>query len=83
MAGLVEIIVDGERHQVPEGMPLAAALLKLGITAFRISVRGEHRAPLCGMGTCFECRVTVAGKAHQRSCLMPCSAGLTVETRQP
>ena len=80
MAALVEIVVDGERHQVPEGMPLAAALLRLGITMFRISVQGEHRAPVCGMGTCFECRVTVAGRQHQRSCLIPCAAGLVVET---
>lgn len=82
MSALVQIIVDGERHAVPEGMPLAAALLRLGITAFRVSVQGEPRAPLCGMGTCFECRVTVAGRAHQRSCLIPCSAGLIVETRR-
>lgn len=80
MTALVEIVVDGERHQVPEGMPLAAALLRLGITTFRISVQGEHRAPVCGMGTCFECRVTVAGRQHQRSCLIPCAAGLIVET---
>jgi predicted molibdopterin-dependent oxidoreductase YjgC len=82
MAALVEIVVDGERHQVPEGMPLAAALLRLGITMFRVSVQGERRAPVCGMGTCFECRVTVAGRQHQRSCLIPCAAGLVVETGQ-
>lgn len=83
MAGLIDITVDGERHQVPEGMLLAAALLRLGITAFRISVQGEHRAPLCGMGSCFECRVTVDGRRHQRSCLIPCTVGLVVVTRQP
>jgi sarcosine oxidase subunit alpha len=82
MSALVQITVDGERHQVSEGMPLAAALLRLGISVFRVSVQGEPRAPLCGMGTCFECRVTVDGRAHQRSCLIPCSAGLTVETRR-
>ncbi len=81
MAALIEIVIDGERHQVVEGMPLAAALLRLGVTTFRTSVQGEPRAPVCGMGTCFECRVTVAGRAHQRSCLIPCSAGLIVETR--
>ena len=82
MSALVQIVVDGERHEVPDGMPLAAALLRLGITAFRVSVQGEPRAPLCGMGTCFECRVTLGGRAHQRSCLIPCSAGLVVETRR-
>ena len=80
MAGLVSIVVDGASHEVPEGMPLAAALLRLGITAFRISEQGEDRAPLCGMGTCFECRVTIDGRRHQRSCLIPCAAGLVVIT---
>ena len=80
MSALIEIVVDGERHQVAEGLPLAAALLRLGITEFRTSVQGEPRAPLCGMGTCFECRVTIGGRQHQRSCLIPCVAGLIVET---
>lgn len=80
MSALIEIRVDGERHQVPEGMPVAVALLRLGITAFRTSTEGTPRAPVCGMGTCFECRVTVNGRAHQRSCLIPCSAGLVIET---
>lgn len=80
MAALVEITVNGERHQVPEGTPLAAALLRMGITVFRISVQGEPRAPVCSMGTCFECRVTIAGRPHQRACLVSCTAGLVVET---
>ena len=82
MAALVEITVDGERHQVPEGTPLAAALLRLGVTAFRMSVQGEPRAPVCGMGSCFECRVTVDDRPHQRSCVIPCTAGLVVRTRR-
>ncbi len=80
MSALVEIIVDGVRHQVVEGLPLAAALLRLGITGFRTSILGDPRAPLCGMGTCFECRVTINGRHHQRSCLIPCAPGLIVET---
>jgi sarcosine oxidase subunit alpha len=80
MSALVEIRVNGERHQVAEGLPVAVALLDLNITAFRISVAGAPRAPLCGMGTCFECRVTVNGHAHQRACMIPCSAGLIVVT---
>jgi len=80
MSALVEIRIDGERHQMQEGMPVAVALLRLGITAFRVSTEGAPRAPLCGMGTCFECRVTVNGRAHQRSCLIPIAAGMTIDT---
>lgn len=77
---IVEIVVDGERLRVTEGMTLAAALMDAGVTAFRISVSGASRAPICGMGSCFECRVTVNGKPNQRSCLIPCTEGMVVET---
>ena len=80
MTGRVEILVDGQRFFVPEGAPLAVALFDAGVRAFRASVTGEPRAPICGMGICFECRVTVNGHAHQRSCLLPCTAGMIVET---
>ena len=48
---------------------LAAAMMNDGVTAFRTSVRGAPRGPLCGMGVCFECRTTVDDSPHQRSCL--------------
>ena len=77
---MVEIVVDGRRLRVSAGMTLAAALMDAGVGAFRISVTGMPRAPICGMGSCFECRVTVNGRPHQRSCLIPCSEGMVVET---
>lgn len=48
--------------------------------AFRRSVTGEARAPLCGMGICFECRVTINGQPHSRSCQIPCQPNLNVVT---
>jgi NADPH-dependent 2,4-dienoyl-CoA reductase/sulfur reductase-like enzyme len=76
----VQITVDGRPMRVREGATLAAALLDAGITHFRSSVTGEPRAPICGMGVCFECRVTVDGLTHQRSCLIPCTDGMRVGT---
>ncbi|HKT07612.1 MAG TPA: FAD-dependent oxidoreductase [Gemmatimonadaceae bacterium] len=76
----VTITVDGRPIVAPEGTTLASAMLGAGITQFRTSVTGEARAPVCGMGVCFECRVTVDGRPHQRSCLIPCADGLRVET---
>jgi hypothetical protein len=32
------------------------------------------------MGICMECRVTVDGVPHQRSCLLLCDAGMEVVT---
>jgi len=77
----VTITVDGRSLTAPEGATLASVLMDAGITHFRTSVTGEPRAPVCGMGVCFECRVTVGGRPHQRSCLIPCVDGLRVETR--
>ena len=77
---MVTIIVNGREQEVSEGVPLVVALLNCGVTHFRTSVRGDGRAPICGMGTCFECRVTVGGKEHQRSCLVPCVGGMVVDT---
>jgi len=48
--------------------------------AARKSVSGELRGPLCGMGICFECRVTIDGIRHQRSCQLLCVPGICVTT---
>lgn len=80
MAHDVEIVVDGRPLRVSAGTTLASALFDAGVTSFRTSVRGEPRAPICGMGICHECRVTVNGRAHERSCLITCSDGMVVGT---
>jgi sarcosine oxidase subunit alpha len=76
----VTMIADGRSVRVPAGVSVAAALLDLGVTGFRRSVSGDLRGPLCGMGTCYECRVTIDGVAHRRACLVPVSEGLHVTT---
>ncbi len=60
------------------GSTVAAAILSAGVTAFRRSVTGEPRAPLCGMGICFECRVTIDGAPHQRSCQIAVREGMEI-----
>ncbi len=80
MPRLVEIVVDGEPLRVPADATLAAALVGSGRWVFRRSVRGEPRGPICGMGICFECALTVNGIAHTRACLEPITPGLEVVT---
>ena len=62
------------------GTTVAAAVMASGESAFRRSVTGEPRGPLCGMGICFECRVTIDGVPHSRSCQTPCVEGMEVRT---
>ena len=72
--------VNGKVVNVPAGTVLAAAIALAGESRFRRSVAGEPRAPLCGMGVCMECRVTLNGKLHVLSCLTLCEEGMEVQT---
>ncbi|HVS16575.1 MAG TPA: (2Fe-2S)-binding protein [Thermoanaerobaculia bacterium] len=80
MLELVTLTLDGEEVRVPAGTTVAAALANRGRLAMRRSVRGHSRAPLCGMGICFECRATVDGRVHVRTCMTPCRDGMEVLT---
>lgn len=76
----LRLTVDGQPVRVPAGSVVAAAVARAGGGASRRSVRGEARAPLCGMGICHECRVTIDGRPHRLGCQTPCAEGMTVET---
>lgn len=80
-SGIVTVFVNGERVTLPQGSMLIAALLNTG-TACRVSVGGEERTALCGMGICFECRANVDGLPQQRTCQIVCKEGMTVETQR-
>lgn len=76
----VQIVIDGRPLQVRSGITVAVALLEAGHSTFRTSVSGEPRAPLCGMGICFECRVTIDDEPHRRSCQVLCAEGMRIQT---
>jgi predicted molibdopterin-dependent oxidoreductase YjgC len=75
-----EICIDDQRVHVPVGTTVAAAIARTGERHFRTSRSGMPRAPLCGMGSCFECRVTIDGHAHRLSCQTICVDGMAVQT---
>jgi len=76
----VRLFVDGEEIEAPQGSSVATALLTEGIRAFRKSISGEPRGPICAMGICFECRVTIDGIPHRRACMELCREGMEVRT---
>jgi Uncharacterized anaerobic dehydrogenase len=80
MSETVRLIVNGVTVTMPAGSMVSAAIMKTGVVAFRRSVTGEVRGPLCGMGICFECRVTIDGETHCRSCQTVCRNGMDVRT---
>ena len=79
MSAQVKLSVNGLPVEVPAGASVAAAVAQITMQ-FRRSVSNTPRAPLCGMGVCFECRVQVDGVAHVRACMTPASEGMQVIT---
>ena len=80
MSKTVALRVNDRAVIVPVGSTVATAVALAGLVAFHRSVSGEPRAPLCGMGICFECRVTINGAAHARSCQIVCEEGMEICT---
>lgn len=65
----VRFTIDGRPAEAPEGVSLAAALLLAGVDGFR---------PLCLMGSCQGCLVSIDGGVRERACLAPVRAGADV-----
>ncbi len=76
----VQLTVNEQAVRVPAGTLVAAAVALAGVNVYRHSVRGDARGPLCGMGVCFECRVTIDDRAHCLSCQTICADGMRVVT---
>lgn len=77
----VTLRINGRPLSVSAGTSVAAALCiadaaHMGVA--RRSVRGEVRAPFCGMGICQECRVDIDGQ-RRLACQTLCEDGMAVE----
>jgi len=79
MPDQVVLTVNGAKLSVPAGSTVAVALAIAGCNC-RSSVTGQPRGPLCGMGICFECRATINGKTHCRTCQIICKNGMDVRS---
>lgn len=82
----VTILVNGQPLEAVDGDTLAAALWANSILDLRHEPKtGGPRGLYCGIGHCYECRVTVDGVENVRSCLTPVREGMqvTLENRRP
>jgi len=82
-AQAIGITFDGRPIPALPGETVAAALAAAGIAAFRHTASGAPRGLFCGMGACFDCLVTIDGRASQRACLAKVRDGLVVESAPP
>ncbi|WP_137125167.1 FAD-dependent oxidoreductase [Roseomonas sp. HF4] len=79
----IRFTFEGQEIEALPGESIAAALSAAGILAFRRTGQGAPRGLWCGMGACWDCIVTVDGRAGQRACLVKAEAGLRVEGAPP
>jgi len=81
MTDTITVMVDG-RAQFVRGGTLVAAAVELAMPGrgARVSPGGARRQPLCGMGFCGECRVTIDGQAHRLGCQVVCAPGMEIRT---
>ena len=81
MSDAMTVSVDGRPVQVRAGTLVAAAVeLAAPGRGARVSPGGTRRQPLCGMGVCGECRVSVDGHMHRLGCQMLCTTGMEILT---
>ena len=79
---IIKIFVNNQRFEVMEGETLAAALWANGLIAVGQNPGAElPRGMYCGIGHCYECRVTLDGIEDVRSCLIPVREGMQVVLR--
>jgi sarcosine oxidase subunit alpha len=75
----VRIMVNDCATEAVEGESLAAALWAKGIVVLRHDeTTTSPRGMYCGVGHCFECRVTVDGVGDVRACITPVREGMRV-----
>jgi sarcosine oxidase subunit alpha len=76
------IEVDGRLVPARAGESVAVALLAAGIALVaRSSKYHRPRGPFCLAGSCHACLARVGGSPNQRTCRVPCRAGLVVESQ--
>ncbi|MGW1762646.1 (2Fe-2S)-binding protein [Streptomyces sp. NPDC002073] len=74
---------DGRALPAQSGQTIAAVLWGAGIMAWRTTRQGgSPRGAFCGIGSCYDCLVTVNGRPNQRACLVAARPDDTVTTQE-
>lgn len=79
----ITLFIDGQAATAYEGETIAAALLAEDHPVFRHTAKEDAlRGLFCGMGVCYDCLVTVNGRANVRACQTPVAEGMWVVTEK-
>ena len=80
-APIVEFSFNTKPVKAVQGQSIASALVSAGILAQRVGRNQSEHGHYCGMGTCYECLVTIDGVSGQRSCITPVRSGISIESQ--
>ena len=79
----VEVMLNGQKFQVSQGITVAAAVLTQGFRYTRTTpVSNSKRMPFCMMGVCYDCLMVIDGKANQRACMTYVKEGMQIDIQQ-
>lgn len=76
----ITVFINNHPYTCDAGNSVAGAIAQAHqqLVTTRQSVHGMPRTAVCGMGICFECRVTINGNAHQLACQTPVATGMQI-----
>ncbi|GAK07925.1 sarcosine oxidase alpha subunit [Geomicrobium sp. JCM 19038] len=79
---VVRFQFNGKDYEGRNGESIASALLANGVRTLRYSEeKNEPRGIYCGIGHCYECRVTVGSKRSIRACMTEIQEGMKIESQ--
>lgn len=77
----IKININSIETTVYKGDSVLASLVASGYKILKKSRKlNENRGPVCGMGVCYECQVTINGVPNQRACMTEVEEAMTVLT---
>lgn len=76
----ITVFINNHPYACDANSSVAGAITQAShqLVTTRQSVHGMPRTAVCGMGICFECRVTINGITHQLACQTPVVAGMHI-----
>jgi D-hydroxyproline dehydrogenase subunit alpha len=82
-APLLHLTFDGREVTAHPGQTVGAALTNAGIRSWRTTrTHGRPRGLFCGIGSCYDCLLTVDGLANQRACVVPAVEGMRLSSER-
>ncbi len=82
MSSTFQFSFEGRAVTARQGQSVAAALIAAGERWLRTDEAGNPKGAVCGIGFCWECRLSVDGSADTRACMTEARPGMLVRRQE-